>query len=156
MTDTRPYRVVQWATGNIGSHSLRAVIAHPDLDLVGLYVYSEGKAGRDAGDLCGTAPTGVLATRDLSDPDATLRYRKVLQLMKDMKTQGATLLVLATEGDEEAAALANHCIEVPKTEDMLATMLEVVPLQLLAYQLAIQAGIDVDKPRNLTKAVLHE
>ncbi len=49
MTDTRRYRVVQWATGNIGSHSLRAVIAHPNLDLVGLYVYSEDKAGRDAG-----------------------------------------------------------------------------------------------------------
>ena len=102
------------------------------------------------------APLVVLATRDLSDPDAMLRYRKVLQLMKDMRTQGATILVIATEGDEEAAALANHCIEVPKTEDMLATMLEVVPLQLLAYQLAIQNGIDVDHPRNLTKAVLQE
>ena len=44
---------MQWATGNIGSHSLRAVIAHPNLDLVGLYVYSEDKAGRDAGELCG-------------------------------------------------------------------------------------------------------
>jgi glucosamine--fructose-6-phosphate aminotransferase (isomerizing) len=102
------------------------------------------------------APLVVLATQDPSDPDAMLRYRKVLQLMKDMRTQGATILVIATEGDEEAAALANHCIEVPKTEDMLATMLEVVPLQLLAYQLAIQNGIDVDHPRNLTKAVLQE
>jgi 2,4-diaminopentanoate dehydrogenase len=71
------YRVVQWATGNIGSHSLRAVIQHPKLDLVGLYVYSEDKAGRDAGELCGTAPTGVLATRDIADivalrPDCVL------------------------------------------------------------------------------------
>ena len=47
--------------------------------------------------------------------------------------------------------MADHCIEVPATEDLLATMLEVVPLQLLAYQLAIENGIDVDKPRNLTK-----
>ena len=69
---------------------------------------------------------------------------------------GLTILVLATKGDDEAAALANHCIEIPQTEDMLATMLEVVPLQLLAYQLAIQNGIDVDHPRNLTKAVLQE
>ena len=91
------------------------------------------------------APLVVIATRDPSDPDAMLRYRKVLQLMKDMRAQGATILVIATEGDEEAAGLANHCIEVPKTEDMLATMLEVVPLQLLAYQLAIQNGIDVDQ-----------
>jgi glutamine---fructose-6-phosphate transaminase (isomerizing) len=102
------------------------------------------------------APLVVLVTRDPSDPDAMLRYSKVLQLMKDMRTQGATILAVATEGDKEAAELANHCIEVPQTEDMLATMLEVVPLQLLAYQLAIQNGIDVDNPRNLTKAVLHE
>jgi glutamine---fructose-6-phosphate transaminase (isomerizing) len=85
-----------------------------------------------------------------------LRYRKLLQLMKDMREQGATLLVISSEGDREAASLANWCIEVPRTEDMLATMLEVVPLQLIAYHLAIQNGIDVDKPRNLTKAVLQE
>jgi glutamine---fructose-6-phosphate transaminase (isomerizing) len=102
------------------------------------------------------APLVVIATSDPTDPDAMLRYRKVLQLMRDMRTQGATILAIATEGDEEAAKLANHCIEVPKTEDLLATMLEVVPLQLLAYQLAIQNGIDVDHPRNLTKAVLQE
>ena len=71
------YRVVQWATGNIGLRSLRAVIDHPDLELVGLYVYSEDKAGRDAGELCGTDPTGVLATRDIGEilalePDCVL------------------------------------------------------------------------------------
>ena len=71
------YRVVQWATGNIGTHSLRAVITHPDLDLVGLYVYSEDKAGRDAGEICGTPPTGILATRDVEEilalqPDCVL------------------------------------------------------------------------------------
>jgi hypothetical protein len=72
-----PYRVVQWATGNIGSRSLLAVIEHPDLELVGLYVYSESKAGRDAGELCGAPPTGVLATRDIDEivalqPDCVL------------------------------------------------------------------------------------
>jgi len=76
--------------------------------------------------------------------------------MRDMRAQGATILSVASEGDGEAAGLSNYCIEVPKTEDLLATMLEVVPLQLLAYQLAIQNGIDVDKPRNLVKAVLQE
>jgi 4-hydroxy-tetrahydrodipicolinate reductase len=59
------YRVVQWATGNIGLRSLRAVIEHPELELVGLYVYSEAKAGTDAGDLCDLPPTGVVATRDV-------------------------------------------------------------------------------------------
>jgi len=59
------YRVVQWATGNIGLRSLRTVIEHPDLELVGLYVYSDAKAGRDAGELCGLPSTGIIATRDI-------------------------------------------------------------------------------------------
>jgi hypothetical protein len=63
----RPHRVVQWATGNIGMRSLRAVITHPRLRLVGLYVYSEAKAGRDAGELCGLDALGVKATRSLDD-----------------------------------------------------------------------------------------
>ncbi len=61
------YRVVQWATGNIGTRSLRGVIEHPDLSLVGLYVYSPDKAGRDAGELCGLGATGVVATVDLDE-----------------------------------------------------------------------------------------
>ncbi|MBP9034096.1 MAG: hypothetical protein KBG29_09370 [Pseudomonadales bacterium] len=63
----RGYRVVQWATGNIGMRSLRAVIEHPGLSLAGLYVYSDAKAGRDAGELCGLPPTGVIATRSIED-----------------------------------------------------------------------------------------
>ena len=63
------YRVVQWATGNIGTRSLRGVIEHPDLSLAGLYVYSPDKAGVDAGEICGLGPTGVLASRD---PDEIL------------------------------------------------------------------------------------
>ncbi|NNN28846.1 dihydrodipicolinate reductase [Streptomyces sp. S3(2020)] len=59
------HRVVQWATGTIGSRSLRAVVEHPDLSLAGLYVHSAGKAGLDAGELCGLATTGVTATRDV-------------------------------------------------------------------------------------------
>jgi len=67
VTELPTYRVVQWATGNIGLRSLRGVIEHPGLDLVGLYVYSDAKVGRDAGELCGVAPTGVLATRDVDE-----------------------------------------------------------------------------------------
>jgi 4-hydroxy-tetrahydrodipicolinate reductase len=71
------YRVVQWATGNVGLHSLRAVIQHPDLQLVGLYVYAESKAGQDAGTLCGIEPIGVMATREIEEilalqPDCVL------------------------------------------------------------------------------------
>ncbi|WP_067887939.1 NAD(P)H-dependent amine dehydrogenase family protein [Nocardia vaccinii] len=63
--DKPRYRVVQWATGTIGTRALRGVIEHPDLELVGLLVHSPDKAGRDAGELCGLPPTGVLATDDI-------------------------------------------------------------------------------------------
>lgn len=61
------YRVAQWATGDSGMQCLRAIIGHPWLDLVALRVYSDTKAGRDAGDLCGLAPTGVIATQDVEE-----------------------------------------------------------------------------------------
>jgi 4-hydroxy-tetrahydrodipicolinate reductase len=64
---SRSHRVVQWATGNIGMRSLRAVLEHPKLSLAGLYVHSEAKAGRDAGELCGLAAVGVKATRSIDD-----------------------------------------------------------------------------------------
>jgi 4-hydroxy-tetrahydrodipicolinate reductase len=60
----RPLRVVQWATGNVGLRSLRAIIEHPDLELVGVFVHSAAKVGKDAGDLCGIGPVGIRATDD--------------------------------------------------------------------------------------------
>jgi hypothetical protein len=63
----KTYRVVQWATGNIGTKSLRAVIEHPNLELVGLYVHSPDKAGKDAGELCDAGTTGVVATNSIED-----------------------------------------------------------------------------------------
>jgi 4-hydroxy-tetrahydrodipicolinate reductase len=58
------YRVIQWSTGNVGRYSLRAILSHPELELAGVWVHGEKKAGRDAGELCGVAPVGVEATRD--------------------------------------------------------------------------------------------
>jgi hypothetical protein len=58
------YRVIQWSTGNVGRHALRLVANHPDLELAGLWVHGADKAGRDAGELGGFAPCGVLATND--------------------------------------------------------------------------------------------
>lgn len=58
-------RVVQWTTGNVGKQSVKAIVAHPDLELVGCFAWSPEKVGRDVGDLCGTAPTGVTATDDV-------------------------------------------------------------------------------------------
>ncbi len=62
-----PLRVVQWATGNIGTRSLRAVIEHPGLELVGVHVHGDDKVGKDAGELCGAGPTGVLATSSVDE-----------------------------------------------------------------------------------------
>src|SRR4029078_12995902 len=58
------YRVVQWATGTVGIHAVPAIASHPDLELVGLWVHSDDKAGRDAGEICGSDPVGVVATQD--------------------------------------------------------------------------------------------
>ena len=102
------------------------------------------------------APLIMIATADANDPDSLLRYSKVLQLMKDMREQGARIIALATEGDDEVPRYSDSCLFIPASNDLLCTILEVVPLQLLAYTLAIRRGIDVDRPRNLVKAVVEE
>lgn len=81
MGEQTKYRVIQWATGNIGTRALRSVIEHPRLELVGLYVSSPDKAGRDAGELCGTGATGVKATTSAAelialDADCVLYMRQ--------------------------------------------------------------------------------
>ncbi|MDT5221499.1 MAG: hypothetical protein QOF15_3604, partial [Mycobacterium sp.] len=58
------YKVVQWGTGNLGKLAAQSILKHPDLELIGTWVSSSEKAGRDAGELCGVAPIGVLATQD--------------------------------------------------------------------------------------------
>jgi len=102
------------------------------------------------------APLVVLATRDDNDPDSLLRYEKTLQLMRDMQAQGATIISIRTQGDEEASKLSNFSIAVPRVSEFLLPLLEVVPLQLFAYFTAVLHGVNVDKPRNLVKAVVTE
>jgi len=102
------------------------------------------------------APLVMIATQDRNDPDSVLRYEKSLQLMKDMKTQGAEIIALTSEGDDEVSRLTDFAIPIPNASEYLLPILEVVPLQLLAYFTAILRGIDVDSPRNLVKAVVQE
>ena len=102
------------------------------------------------------SPLIVLATCDRADPDSVIRYNKTLQLMRDMRTQGARIVVLANIGDTEAASIAHHSVLIPPVNEHLAPICEVIPLQLLAYHLAIARGIDVDNPRNLVKSVVRE
>jgi glucosamine--fructose-6-phosphate aminotransferase (isomerizing) len=98
----------------------------------------------------------MIATVDHSREDSVQRYEKSLQLMRDMREQGADILAIANTGDSEVAALATHTIFVEEMREDLLPICEVIPLQLLAYFMAINNGIDVDRPRNLTKAVLSE
>jgi glucosamine--fructose-6-phosphate aminotransferase (isomerizing) len=102
------------------------------------------------------APLVMLATRDRNDPDSSLRYEKTVHLMRDMHAQGAEIVAVHVEGDEEAAELARYAVAVPAVDEFLLPMLEVVPLQMLAYFIAVQKGVNVDAPRNLVKAVVRE
>ena len=99
-----PYRVVQWATGNIGSRALRGVIQHPGLSLAGVYVHTPAKVGVDAGELCGVAPTGVLAVGDLGDvlalePDCVLYMPQRCDFDEVTALLGAGVDVVTTRGE---------------------------------------------------------
>ena len=98
----------------------------------------------------------MIATVDRSDVESVERYDKVVHLMRDMRTQCADILAVANTGDDTVAALATNVVFVGEMREALLPIAEVVPLQLLAYFMAVNNGIDVDHPRNLTKAVLAE
>jgi glucosamine--fructose-6-phosphate aminotransferase (isomerizing) len=101
-------------------------------------------------------PLVVLATVDEDDPESLLRYEKTVSLLYDMREQGARVLALANTGDATIAALASHTIAIDRASESLLPVSEIVPLQLFAYFMAVQHGVDVDRPRNLTKAVTTE
>ncbi len=125
------------------------------------YLHAEGypsgelKHGPNALVAEGT-PLVMVATVDRADADSVQRYDKVMQLMRDMREQGANVLAIANTGDESVGALASHTVYVEEQREALLAICEVIPLQLLSYWMAINNGIDVDHPRNLTKAVLAE
>ena len=101
-------------------------------------------------------PLVVLATVDRRLAASIRRYEKTLQLLSDMKEQGARVIAVANDDDVEVPALATDCIPVRPASEYLLPILEVVPLQLFAYRMAIEHGIDVDRPRNLSKAVVEK
>lgn len=102
--DKRVYRVVQWATGNIGTRSLRAVLEHPRLQLVGVYVTSDAKVGRDAGELCGLGVTGIRATRSVDEiialkPDCVLYMPQVCDFDDLCRLLESGANVITTRGE---------------------------------------------------------
>jgi glucosamine--fructose-6-phosphate aminotransferase (isomerizing) len=103
-----------------------------------------------------TLPVVIIATCDRNDSGSMLRYQKNVANIRGFKQQGAKVIALATEGDEELAAIVDHTIFVPHTPELLSPILEIVPLQLFAYYMAVRKGLDVDRPRNLVKSVTLE
>jgi len=101
-------------------------------------------------------PLVVLATADRALDASVMRYEKTLQLLADMKAQGARVIALANTGDTQVPALVTDCVFVPPASEYLLPILEVVPLQLFAYFMALEHGVDVDRPRNLSKAVVEK
>lgn len=101
-------------------------------------------------------PVVMIATCDQNDSGSVLRYEKSLSDLRGFKKQHARVIALASKGDENVAELADHTISIPHAPELLAPILEIIPLQLFAYYVAAIKGLDVDKPRNLVKSVMHE
>ncbi len=101
-------------------------------------------------------PVVVLATREDGNPESQLRYEKTLSNIKEVKAREGIVIAVVTEGDTEAKESADYLIPLPHTIELLSPILEIVPLQLLAYHIGVRRGCDVDQPRNLAKSVTVE
>jgi glutamine---fructose-6-phosphate transaminase (isomerizing) len=101
-------------------------------------------------------PVVVLATHDESDPESVTLYEKSVSNIQEVKARDGIVISLVTAGDRLAREASNQIIEVPPSPELLSPMLEIIPLQLLAYHIAVRRGCDVDQPRNLAKSVTVE
>ncbi len=101
-------------------------------------------------------PVVAIATRDKSDEAAVQRSERTLNNLKEIRSHGGHVVAIATEGDKEIEHCADYVVYVPAAPDLLSPLLEIVPLQLLAYHVAVRRGVDVDRPRNLVKSVTIE
>src|SRR5437868_1635489 len=101
-------------------------------------------------------PVVIIATRDPKDELSMVRYEKSMSNLKEVKARSGMVIALATEGDEEIKEAADHVLYIPPAPEELSPILEIVPLQLLAYHIAVRRGCDVDQPRNLAKSVTVE
>jgi glucosamine--fructose-6-phosphate aminotransferase (isomerizing) len=118
------------------------------------YIHAEGYPA-------GEMKHGPIALIDRSMPVIVIApqdpwYEKMLSQVEQAKARGGVVIALATDGDERSAGLADHVLWVPETPWMLSPVTTIIPLQLLAYQIAALRGLDVDQPRNLAKSVTVE
>ena len=123
------------------------------------YVHAEGyptgelKHGPNAL-VSDSVPVVILATVDRNSEDSRRRYEKTLQLLADLQAQKATVLAVANTGDEDVLRLVSDCVFVDPVSEHLLPIVEVIPLQLFSYFMALEHGVNVDNPRNLAKAVI--
>lgn len=166
--DRGPLRVVQWATGNIGTRALRAVIEHPQLDLAGVRVYGPEKVGRDAGELCGLGPTEVLATDDVEaivalDADCVLYMPRACDFDEVGRLLASGKNVVTTRGEfhrpasldpavraEVEAACASGGTSLHSTGSSPGFITEAVPLVLTSIQRRLDR-LTIDEYANLSR-----
>ncbi len=103
-----------------------------------------------------TLPVVVLATKDDANRDSVQRYEKTLSNIQEVTARSGKVIAVAIQGDEHIGQLVDHVLFVPSAPELLLPILEVIPLQLLAYHIAVRRGCDVDQPRNLAKSVTVE
>src|SRR5580698_97876 len=102
-------------------------------------------------------PVVVIATRDPSSDDSRIRFEKTLSNIQEVKARNGIVIALVCDQDaEEVGKVADYTMAIPATTELLLPILEIVPLQLLAYHIAVRRGCDVDQPRNLAKSVTVE
>ncbi len=163
----KTYRVVQWATGNIGARALRGVIEHPTLELAGVYVHTPDKAGRDAGELCGLGPTGVVATHDIGEivalgADCVLYMPRACDVDEVCRLLASGANVVTTRGEfhhpasmdpamrqRVEAACAEGGASIHSTGSSPGFISEAVPLVLTSIQRRLD-GLTIDEFADLS------
>lgn len=101
-------------------------------------------------------PVVIINTREEGNKTSELRYEKTHSNIVEVKARDGIILSILTEGDKMSSEVSNYVIEIPAASDLLAPILAIIPLQLLAYHIAVRRGCDVDQPRNLAKSVTVE
>jgi len=101
-------------------------------------------------------PVVFLAAHDPGSPESHQRYEKVLNNIKEVKSRDGIIVAIGNEGDADLMESSDHFVPIPSTNEYLLPILEVMPLQLLAYHCAVRLGCDIDQPRNLAKSVTVE
>ncbi len=125
------------------------------------YIHAEGypagemKHGPNAL-IDGELPVVIIATRDDSDPASVQRYEKTVSNLQEVRARDGIVISIVTDGDRIARESSQHVIEIGSAPEIFAPILEIVPLQLLAYHIAVYRGCDIDQPRNLAKSVTVE